>query len=471
MYPFEEKAKEYFGEIVVNKGLARKAGFSSTIPTYVAEWIISYYLKDQEDLNEEIRNKIAGFMSSYLPSKGQKEEWKNRLLNQEAVSLLDNYTVSINLKDGQRYLNIPFFDLRDASITECIVDNNELLLKSGVWGVGELFYIPPTSKKGKGQIWMRDFKPFQIAKIDLDYFIETRQYFELEEWIDLLVSSMNFNPTILKENQKMLLLTRMLPLIESRLNLVELAPKSTGKSFVFDNLSRYVRSIGGGKITAAVLFHNNGTNTTGLVTRYDTIVLDEVQSVKDDSSGELIAMLKVYLESGKFSRGKTEASSDAGFVMLGNLALDENHVPINIEKGIFCEFPNFLQETAFIDRLHGIIPGWYLPRVTKDTPSSLLGFKGDLFSEILHELRKNNNCMDYVKQNLLLDGCDDLRDKKRIESTTSAYLKLLFPDLKLSKEQFEKYCVQPAIDLRQRVREELWKMDKEYKRVNIRVKS
>ena len=471
MLSFEQKAKDYYGEIVINKGLFRQAGFGSrALPAYVGEWILSHYMADQEELTTEIRNNVSKFVAKYLPVKGQKEEWKNRLLNQEPVNLLDHYTVSINLKTGQRHLNSPFFDIKDAYITEHLVDDNEFLLTSGVWGVGELFYIPPDTEKGNGQVWMRDFKPFQIARIDLDYFIECRQYFPIEEWIDLLVSSMGFSPVTNDDYQKMLLLTRMLPLVEPRINLVELAPKGTGKSFVFDHLSRYARVIGGGKVTPAVLFHNNQSHEPGLVTRYDIVVLDEVQSVRGDSAGELSAMLKVYLESGKFSRGKTEATAESGFVMLANITLDERRIPINLEKGIFKEFPNFLRETAFIDRLHGIIPGWYLPRVSQDTPSIYLGFKGDLFAEILHSLRKDLKYVDYVNVKMHLSGCDDLRDKKAITRTATAYLKLLFPNLRLSNEEFIKYCVKPAIELRQKIRDELWKMDREYKKVDIKVK-
>lgn len=471
MLSFEQKAKDYYGEIVINKGLFRQAGFGSrALPAYVGEWILSHYMEDQEELTSEIRNNIAKFVSKYLPTKGQKEEWKNRLLNQEPVNLLDHFTVSINLKTGQRHLNSPFFDIKDAYITEHLVEDNDFLLTSGVWGVGELFYIPPDTEKGKGQVWMRDFKPFQIARVDLDYFIECRQYFSIEEWIDLLVSSMGFSPVINNDYQKMLLLTRMLPLVEPRINLVELAPKGTGKSFVFDHLSRYARVIGGGKVTPAVLFHNNQNHEPGLVTRYDIVVLDEVQSVRGDSAGELSAMLKVYLESGKFSRGKTEATAESGFVMLANISLDERRIPINLEKGIFKEFPNFLRETAFIDRIHGIIPGWYLPRVRQDTPSIYLGFKGDLFAEILHSLRKDLKYVDYVNVKMHLSGCDDLRDKKAITRTATAYLKLLFPNLEVSNEEFKKYCVKPAIELRQKIRDELWKMDREYKKVDIKVK-
>ncbi|CAG1022533.1 ATP-dependent Lon protease [Methylococcales bacterium] len=467
MLPFEEKTLEFFGEVVIDKSMIHEAGFGSrAIPTYVGEWILSRYLENGK-LNPEGRQKISAFVSKYLPSKQQKDEIKNRLLKQETVKILDDYSVSVNLVTGTRLLRIPLLDMNDAHISDRIVDENELLLTSGVWGVGELFYIPPDGQNPKGQVWMKDFKPFQVASIDLDYFIACRQNFAFDEWLDLLVSSMGFNPVILSVEQKVTLITRIVPLVEPRLNLVELAPKGTGKSFVYDNLSRYARVIGGGTVTPAVLFYNLSTNMPGLITRYDVVVLDEIQSVSGDSTGELVAQLKGYLESGKFSRGKTVATAEAGLVMLGNIPLDENHNPLVSEAGLFSEFPNFLRETAFIDRLHGFIPGWVLPRVTKDTPSRSLGFKGDFFSEVLSKLRKEMRYQDYVKINMNVSGSDDLRDRKAITRCASGYLKLLFPDQKPSPEEFKEYCVKPAVALRQRIRNELHKMDKEYSAVEI----
>jgi len=465
---FEQKALDYMAEVVINKSLIYQAGFGSrAIPTYVGEWLISRFLEEGE-FNESSRNRIADFIAKYLPAKGQKDQVKDALLRQEIIKLLDNFSVAVNLKTGQRLLRIPFLDINGGHISSTIVEQNELLLTSGVWGVGELFYIPPDgSENKKGEVWMREIKPFQVGAIDLAYYLECRQKFSLDEWRDLIISSMGFNPLAHSERQKMILITRILPFVEPRVNLVELAPKGTGKSFIYDNLSRYGRVIGGGRVSPAVLFHNLATNTPGLVTRHDLIVFDEIQSIAGDSTGELIAQLKVFLESGKFSRGKTEATSEAGFVMLGNLTLGADRLPVHHDDGIFREIPNFLQETAFIDRLHGIIPGWEMPRVSKDTPSQSLGFKGDFFSEVLHRLRAQIHYADYVKVNMQLTGSDDLRDRKAITRLATAYLKILFPDLKLSNEEFNEYCVNPAVELRQRVRDELHKMDAEYGSVKI----
>lgn len=469
MESFEQKAYDSFGEVVINKNLINSAGFSArAIPTYVGEWILYNFLEDGE-LTEESREKVSAFVNKYLPQKGFKEEVKNKLLNMETVRLLDDYSVAVNLKNGTRTLKIPFLDMSDAGISQDIVDDNKLLLTSGVWGVADLMYTPPEDKGEKGKVWMRSFKPFQVGDVDLEYYKSCRENFTTDEWIDLIISSMGFNPVIYEKGQKTVLLTRLLPLVESRVNLIELAPKGTGKSFVYGNVSRYARVVGGGKISPAVMFHNNATNTPGIITRYDAVVLDEAQSIQGDAKGELIAGLKVYLESGKFSRGNTEAVAESGFVMLANITLDENHIPVHLGEGLFSEIPNFLQETAFVDRLHGIIPGWYMPRVSKDTPSVTLGFKGDFFSEILHNLRSEPQYTDYVNMNMQLINCNDMRDRKAITRLASAYLKLIFPDLKVEQKEFNEYCVKPAVELRQRVRDELHKMDSEYVKVNITV--
>jgi len=465
--PFEQKALDFYGDVIINKHLIHEAGFGArAIPTYVGEWILSHFIQDGE-LTEASRERIAGFLGKYLPAKGQKDEIKNHLLKLETVQLLDDYSVTINLKSGQRSLRIPLLDINDAFVTEQIVDQNSLLVSSGVWGIGSLFYVPPDGDGEKGQVWMREFRPFQVSTVDLDYFRECRQHFTLDEWLDLMVSSIGFNPSSQTLPQKLVLITRILPLAEPRVNIVELAPKGTGKSFVYDNLSRYARVVAGGKVTPAVLFHNLASHSPGLIARYDVIVLDEVQSIQGDSTGELIAGLKVYLESGRFSRGNTMGTSEAGFVMLGNITLDEQHRPIYGEEGIFREIPNFLQETAFIDRIHGLVAGWEMGRVTKDTPSDSMGFKGDFFSEILHALRSDAHYGEYVSQEMRLVHCDDLRDRKAITRLATGYLKLLFPDLRPTPDEFREYCVRPAVELRQRVRDELHKLDPEYAKVSI----
>lgn len=463
METFEQKALDQFSEIVINKSFVHKAGFGSrAIPTYVREWIISHYLDDSTEITEAARDKIARFVEKYLPDKSQKESIKNLLFEQMEVEILDNYSIFVNLVKGDRYLNIPFLDEDSAFAIPQIIQDNEMLLSSGLWGVGKLYYVPKSEDNKRGQVWMREFRPFQLANIDLDYFRDARKNFTTTEWVNFLVSTMGFNPLCYTERQKKLLICRLIPMVEPRYTLVELAPKGTGKSFVFENLSRYV-VVRAGNITPAVLFFNDSRKTPGLITRYDSVVMDEAQKIKPDASGELTALLKSYLESGRFGRGSAGSiTSEAGLVILANIELDQNKRPINEQIGLFSIFPNFLRETAFIDRFTGLLPGWDLPRISKDTPSKTIGLKGDIFGEILHSMRSDISFRDYVKMNMDLKNCDDMRDNKAIEAGATGLLKILFPDQNPTEEEFYQYCVNPALELRQRVRDELCKMDREY---------
>jgi len=471
METFEQKALDYFSEIVINKSFVHNAGFGSrAIPTYVREWIISHYLDDSGELNDLAREKIARFVQKYLPDKSQKEAVKNQLFEQMEVNLLDNFSVYVNLAKGDRYLNIPFLDEDTGFVTPQIIQDNEMLLSSGLWGVGTLYYIPKSDDNPKGQVWMQEFRPFQLANMDLEYFCEVRTSFSTQEWIDFLVSSMGFNHHLYTERQKILLISRLVPMVEPRYNLVELAPKGTGKSFVFENMSRYV-AVRSGAITPAVLFFNDSRKTPGLITRYDSVVIDEAQKVKSDSSGELTALLKSYLESGRFGRGSAnDIPAEAGMVILANIELDNHKRPVHQEIGLFRIFPNFLRGTAFIDRFSGLLPGWDLPRISKETPSKSIGLKGDIFGEILHSLRGDISYRDYVKMEMVLQNSDDMRDSKAIEAGTTGLLKIIFPDKDPEEEEFYKYCVNPALELRLRVRDELCKLDREYVPVTFKSK-
>jgi len=466
---FKEKALKYFAEVCIDKSLVYRAGFGSrSIPTFVGEWLIDKFSEDGKFTNQS-KDRIKDFIKEHLPTKEQKEMVKNRLTEGESLVILDDFSVSIDLAKNIRKLRIPCIDLENAYVEKYIVDKNPLMFCGGVWGAGRLTYHPPNPEVGstKGEVWLTEFRPMQITELDIEYYIEQRNLFTLNEWIDLLVTSMGYNPGVYTIEQKLFLLTRLVPIVEPRVNIVELSPKGTGKSYVYTNLSRYIRMVSGGKVTAAVLFYNNATNQPGLLTRYDVVALDEVQTLSFDSPGEVVGVLKDYLESGRFSRGKHQATAEASLVMLANIPIDSSGSPQ--EPLLFQNLPSFIQETAFIDRLHGIIPGWFLPRVKKTSPAKDVGFKADFFSEVLHILRYRGGYVEYFNEKGQITGTDDMRDKKAIERIASGYLKLLFPDLKLDNEQLYKYCGLPAIQLRQRVRDQLSKMDPEYKVVSIGV--
>jgi ATP-dependent Lon protease len=470
MKSFELKARDYYGEVVINKGLMGRAGFGArAIPVYVGEWIISQFIEN-DNLTEESREEIVNIINKYLPQKADKNILLNRLKEQEEIKILDDFRINVNLEKNTHELSIPVLDVNKAMIQKGIVDENSMLLKTGMWGVGSLRYVPPDGEEVKiGQIWMVDFKPFQSPGIDLGYYKECRKHFLLSEWIDLLVSSCQFNPEVHTLPQKMLLLSRIIPLIQPRVNLAELAPKGTGKSFVFDNISRYAAVIPGGKLSAPALFFNSASKQLGLMPRYDVVVVDEVQKIQTDAAGEAMAALKMYLESGRYRRATGDmGTSEAGFMILGNITIATDRRPLYETNGIFKELPIALQESAFIDRLHGLLEGWYMPRITKHTPSKSLGFKGDFFSEVLHQLRSDLQYADYVSQSMRLPACEDMRDNKAIARLAEGYLKLLFPDLQVSEDEFIEYCVNPAVRMRQQIRDELAKLDDEFRWITIK---
>ncbi|GHO75233.1 hypothetical protein KSD_30040 [Ktedonobacter sp. SOSP1-85] len=467
---FEQKALYYYDEVCINKGLMRQASIGSqSVPMYVGEWIVSRHMTDGR-IDDAARKRMRDFINKHLPSKDRKEQLKSQLKNGQTLLILDTYTVEVNLRSDKYTLRIPCLDDNKATIEGYIVEKYPLLLGGGVWGVGRLEYQPPNEIEHlPGTIHMVDFRPMQAATIDMDLFCEQRQHFTLEEWRDLLVSSMGYNPAAYTPDQLMFLITRLIPIVQERVNLVELAPKGTGKSFVYLNLSRYVRLISGGKVTAAVLFHNNATNQSGLLSRFDVVVFDEAQSLSFDNPNEVIGVLKDYLESGSFSRGgKQQNIATSGIVILANIPLDANGYPRS--ENLFANLPEFLRETAFIDRIHGILPGWKLPRIQEESISMSVGFKADFFGEVLHNLRSMAGYEDYVKAHGSIIGTNDLRDHNAIIRLAAGYLKLLFPDLRLSTKELVDYCLRPAASLRQLVRNQLAALDPEYKRVVIDVK-
>lgn len=461
---YEVKAKNTFGEVCINKSLFMRSGLlQRSIPTFVAEWILDRFCRDG-NLDDETLNKIHQFIDIHLPRKDEKESVKNKLADGESLTLIDRFSVFVDLKWNQKFVEIPCID-EVGYVDQYLLEQYPRMLGAGLWGAGKLVYYPPSESNMVGEIQLKEFKPLQLAHLDLDYICAARDEFTLTEWRQLIVTSMGYNPAAYTPNQQILLLTRLLPIVQKRINTIELAPKGTGKSFIYHNLSRYTRVISGGKVTAAVLFYNNRTNTPGLLSQFDLVVFDEAQTISFDNPGEIVGILKDYLESGRYSRGKQQVTSDAGIVLLGNIPITASGKPV--DPILFRNLPSFLQETAFIDRLHGILPGWQLPRVTVDTPAQGLGFKADFFGEYMHALRDRGGYVEFVNQHLEIQGTEDMRDVKAIQKLAAGYLKLFFPNLKPSDYEFKEYCVDPSIRLRQSIRDQLCKLDPEYKEYQI----
>ena len=284
-YMLDEKIESTFPDVCVNKVLAAKAGLSSrALPAFVTDWLVSRY-RTKEGIDSE---SIAKFVARHLPDKQQKESLLYELRNGNKLKILDSYSVSVHPVTGELVLRIPALDTATARVTDQIVDAHPLLLMGNVWGSGTLTWRPKTGESGKYEIVMTEFRPMQASAIDFDYFIRQRSRYDLEEWIGLFVRSMGYADTKYTERQKSLLLTRLLPLVEPRVNLIELAPKGTGKSFIFSQLSRHAWLVSGGMVTRAQLFYDMSRQRVGIISRYDIVILDEIQTIKLADEGEIV---------------------------------------------------------------------------------------------------------------------------------------------------------------------------------------
>jgi len=454
----DRKVSDLFPDVCVHKGLAANAGLSArVIPAFVSDWLVSKYSDTLGNVNSA---GIQNFIAKYLPDKKQKETLMYEIRNGKPLKILDSFSVKVHPTKGKLQLRIPSLDIT-GRVIDTIVDANPLLLLGNVWGSGTLTWMPSIDKKDRYTVVMTEFSPMQAAKIDLEYFYNQRSKFDLAEWITLLIRTMGYDEKHYSLRQKLLILTRLLPMVEPRVNIIELAPKGTGKSYIYSQLSRHAWLISGGVVTRAQLFYDMNRHQTGIICNYDAIVLDEIQTIKLSNEGEIVGALKGYLESGEFRVMGFHGSSDAGFVILGNIPIVDGRPR---DENCFNELPKWLNghdATALLDRFHGLVPGWELPRIQSSALCKSFSLRADYFGEVLYALRSRQEHTGYVKKHTKSHG--DLRDTRAVQRLTTGYLKLLFPNLNsLSLEDFNEYCLKPAIDLRSTIRRQMAIMDPEF---------
>ena len=442
----DDKIRETFNELTIDKALVRKLKIREkrTIPTFVEEWMISRF-QEQGKSDAEVYNDITGFMSKHLPAKTEKEQIKYRLQMNESVVLLDRFDARIDITKDRKLISIPCLDERNAYVTAEVLEKNKSLLEGGQWGAGRL----SVRDEGKVKvIELVEFHPMQSGTVRLDQLINARKEFTTRQWIWLLMRTMGYEPFTYSDEQQNNVLLRLLPLVQNNLNLMELAPKGTGKSFIYSNLSRYVWLNSGGALTQAQLFMNLNTKEVGLMGKYDLLVLDEGQSINFKGADDIHAKFKDYLESGQYSVGGEKITSECGLIVLANIELYEG-LPRQIDY--IKHLPEMFHDDALLDRFHGIIPGWKIPRFTTECAAKGYGIKADVFGQFLHQLRLVSHVEFPYGECPHLKG--DSRDVKAVTRLASALSKLLLinPD----HADYEEYVLNPAKDLRQRVRSQL----------------
>lgn len=443
----DQKAHAALGEKVVVKSLAQQAAFHR-LPRYVSEYLIAKYVKPdtwQDDLA-----KIQAKITDLLPDLEHRELLKERLLSKGEVTLIDNVEARVDLKSGQRWARIPCVGDARVRVPASVIEQNPGLLLGGLWGTAKVKYAPEVSADSPNELVA--FTPFQVGPPDVAEYRAARARFTTDEWAALVLQSAGYAANAFPDRRtRLLLFARMVPLVERNVNLIELGPRQTGKTFLLRNLSPRVFTVSGGKTTPANLFVNLATKQVGILGTRKVVVFDEIAHTSFGEEQETISTLKDYMESGQFSRGSLHFAADAGLVFAGNLDVEGDR-PHPRYPHLVEPLPDELIDSAFLDRIHGYIPGWEVPKISPASIATGVGFVTDYFGEVLVRLR-NDSFADRVRSVPLHPGLTR-RDQTAIERITSGLIKILYPDGNLTDAELLE-LVTFACELRQRVHQQL----------------
>jgi ATP-dependent Lon protease len=458
-----ERLKDSFDEMVVYKDL-QKSNFISSfkLPSFMRDWVLKRFQDDDGEIDVE---GATDFIKEFIP---KKEDWKaimNRIVQyQEQVRFLAKVSVNIDIKTQGVSFSLPDFGLsfKDTIISRDVWEmcSASLLKAEENWGIVELGYQFPENDRTSGKIKLINFQDFCPYIIDLDEFRYARESFTLNEWIDIILGAIDYNAAGYEtQKQKLAMITRLLPFVEKRLNMIELAPKGTGKSYLFGSVSRYGWLSSGGTMSRAKMFYDVARRTEGLVFGHDYVALDEVQTINFTDVDEMRGALKGYMENGKYTVGNHEGAADSGIILLGNIPANS----MNEYGNMFVELPNVFHESALIDRFHGFLKGWDLPRMNDDLKICGWALNSEYFSTIMHELRDDPTYRAVVDSLVIVPEKSDTRDTEAIKRICTAYLKLLFPNVQCVEDivaaDFNKYCLQPAKEMRAIIKMQLSILD------------
>lgn len=474
MDELDKKILQVFPEESVYKDARKYNIFSGyTLPSFVKDWLVKKFTDEHGVLDND---SLKIFLNEHIAHKGS--NLKGYLINDYSeITILARIIIVPDIKSGILRFAIPDVGIKanEGQIPQHIAKKYPELKGGEVWGVVKLFYSPPDGKQ-KGRIEIADYKSFKPYEVDLDFFKSRRKEFELSEWIDFLIRSMEYNPDGFESiSQKLRFISRLLVFVEQNLNIIELAPKGTGKSYVFNNLSKYGWVVSGGVVSRAKLLYDVAKETPGIITRYDFVALDEIETIKFTDESELLGALKNYLESGNFAVANFKGTSDAGLMILGNIPLTHDKKPIN--KKYFSNLHKFFQDSALLDRFHGFTEGWKLPRMREDLKINGYSLNVEYFSEILNLLRSEPDYSHIINNIIEIPKDSDTRDTKAILKIASGYLKLLFPHIKndndISQKEFDKYCLSPAMEMRKIIKNQISLIDDEFEPdlPNIKIKN
>ena len=440
---------------LVRKDLVRTFSRQFPVPTYVVEFLLGRYCAsiDQDEIDEGLEI-VQRQLKSRTVKAGEQELFKSRAREQGEVKIIDLITTRLDAKTDSYLATLPSLQLNDVRISGEIVNQHERMLTGGFYAEISLSYDASIAQESKGRPFGIDgLREIQLSKRDiLDLMASARKAFTTEEWKSFLLRSIGIEPFTLSERAKNAFFLRMVPFVERNYNLVELGPRGTGKSHLYQQVSPYAHLISGGKATVARMFVHMGTGQRGLVCQYDVVCFDEISGISFDQK-DGVNIMKGYMESGEFSRGKESIRADGSLVLVGNFEVDIEHQ--QRIGHLFGSMPPEMQnDTAFMDRIHAYLPGWDVPKIGKEFLTNHFGLVSDFISECWSQLR-NQSRVSYLQNRVFFGGALSGRDTNAVNKTISGLLKLLYPgcDDTIPDEDLE-WAIRLALEARRRVKEQ-----------------
>jgi ATP-dependent Lon protease len=449
------KLNQYFAGRVVRKDLTKKIKEGANVPVYVLEYLLGMYCatEDEDSIREGVE-RVKSILAENFVRPDEAEKVKSKIRELGKYTIIDKVSVKLNEKKDIYEAEFSNLGIKGVTISPSYVKNYEKLLAGGIWCIIKMDYFFDEEQKGTSPFNINTLTPIQMPNLDLEEIIEGRRYFTKDEWIDVLLRSIGMEPTKLSNNVKWHMLERMVPLVENNYNLCELGPRGTGKSHIYKEISPNSILVSGGQTTVANLFYNMSTRKVGLVGIWDCVAFDEVAGISfKDKDG--IQIMKDYMASGSFARGKEEKAASASMVFIGNI---NQSVDVLLKTShLFDPFPEAMaNDTAFFDRMHYYIPGWEIPKFRPEFFTDEYGFITDYLAEFLREMRKRS-FSDALDRYFKLGNNLNQRDVIAVRKTVSGLVKLIYPNGEFSKDDIEE-ILRYALVGRRRVKEQLKKI-------------
>lgn len=449
------KLRDNFAGKIVRKDLTKKIKEGANVPVYVLEFLLGQYCgSDDEEIIEQGVEKVKKILADNFVRPDEAQKTLSILRSKGFYTVIDKVTINLNIRTDTYEAEFSNLGITGIPISEEYPEKFDRLLCGGIWCIVQLEYEYNEEDKRSNPIKIAKLTPIQMPHVDINELKEGRKAFTKEEWMDILLRSIGMEPDQLSEREKWLLLLRLVPLVENNYNLCELGPRSTGKSHIYKEISPNSILVSGGQTTVANLFYNMGKRTVGLVGLWDCVAFDEVAGIKfKDKDG--IQIMKDYMASGSFARGKEEKAASASMVFVGNI---NQSVDVLLKtSSLFDPFPPEMgTDTAFLDRIHCYLPGWEVPKFRPDHFTDDYGFITDYFAEFIRELRKTQES-DALDKYFKLGKNLNQRDTISVRKTVSGLVKLLYPNEDYTKDQLEE-ILRIALEMRRRVKEQLKKI-------------